>query len=55
MKDEIVVLEGELLKTAQNELETAKVSAAEDKGNTKSGTSEEYSDQTGVAGFGERA
>ena len=47
LKEEIVVLEGEL-KIAQNELEIAKV-AAEDKGNTKSGTSEEYSDQIKVA------
>ena len=43
LKDEIVVLEGEL-KSAQNELEIAKV-AAEDKGNSKAGSSEEYSDQ----------
>lgn len=47
LKDEIVVLEGEL-KTAQNELEIAKFSA-EDKGNAKSGTKEEYSDQIKAA------
>lgn len=47
LKDEIVVLEGEL-KSAQNELEIAKV-AAEDKGNSKSSTSEEYTDQIKAA------
>ncbi len=47
LKDEIVVLEGEL-KSAQNELEIAKV-AAEDNGNSKVATSEEYTDQIKAA------